>query len=290
MSYYEYPCPDPLCGNINDVSENACGFCGTTFLHQVNVRRALIPAETEALEKRYKSALSELAARSLDDEVDLLEATVTDDGQAVLNLGFNFLWDWLMHPGNAYQSYRRTVAADLRKRATFANDLRRSTVESLLFGSHVDIIYAALTVDQRSVPSYGPVTVILRNSTIENRTSMLERNSYFFVDDAIKNGWTFAKPLPAGSMAQWADRHKLAVAKLKDRLNKDISKAEIADAILSSDGDRAVDEFIELYIYGNIIGNGVEKIKIPVSLIAAFDAKAQAQLNELKSKYVVEEY
>lgn len=288
MPYYEYYCPN--CNQLNDVSESACGSCGITFLHQVNVRRSLIPAEREALEKRYKSALSELSVKSLDAEVNLLETVVIDEGKAVLNLGFDFLWDWLMYPGKAYQSYRRTVAADLRKRATFENDLKRSSVESLLFGSHVDIIYAALTVDQSSVRSYGPVTVVLRNSTIENRTSMLEKNSFFFVNDAMTIGWTFGKPLPVGFMAQWSDRHKLAVAKLKDALKKDISSEELADAILSSDGNRAADEFMELYIYGNIISTGVEKIKIPLSLSVGFDAKAQAQLNELKLKYVVEVY
>lgn len=288
MPYYEFSCP--VCSELNDVSENVCVFCGNPFTQTVNVRRAMIVAEVTALSKRYIDARDRLKAFSLDTEADLLESEIKIKGKAVLNLKFDFLWDWLMHSGRSYQSYRRTVTSNLRDRAKFENDLRRSIVESALFGSHVDIIYAALTIDERSVPSYGPITVVLRTSNIEHRTSALEKNSFFFVRDAEAVGWTTSQPLPPGHMAPWSGFDRLCLVKLQDFLKKSISKAEIADALLSSDGDRAADEFVELYIYGNIIAPGVEKIKIPVSLIKDFDTKAKAQLDELKSKYVVEEY
>ncbi|WP_345953006.1 hypothetical protein [Mucilaginibacter sp. PAMB04168] len=288
MPYYEFPCP--VCHVNTNISESVCAACGHPFAQTVNIRRALLKTEVFTLEKRYKEAKETLTNRSLTSEGDFLENEVLVKGKAVINLDFPFLWDWLMHRDRSYQSYRRIVIEGLRQRADFENDLQRSIVESYLFGSHIDIIYAALSLNESGLISYGKVSIILKTKAIEPRTSLLEKNSYVFVDEAVAQGWNHKMPLPPGSMAPWRNRHQLALVKCQDRVVPGLTSDQAASIILYSDGNRANDDFMELYIYGNIVKAVVEKIKIPLSLKKGFNEKVLAQYEELKTKFIVEEY
>jgi hypothetical protein len=288
MPYYDWPCPN--CGEINDISFNDCEHCDITFTEPVNVRRAKITAEIIAVNARYATAMSAITSRYLTPEAALFEKEILTKGKAVFNLNFYYLWEWLMHTNRTYQSYRRIVIRGLRQRAEFANDLDRSIVESYLFGSHVDIMYAALSTDELGLNSYGPVSVVLKTNRIAKKTSMLEINSYPFIDQATAAGWNHHKPLPAGHLVPWGKRQQLALIKCQDKIKNGLKVSDIPGMILYSDGNRSHDEFMELYIYGNIIKTVVEKIKIPLSLTKGFDAKQNAQLQELKNQYVVDIY
>lgn len=288
-SYYQTKCSS--CYTPNDINEKVCSICGTTYPSSINVRRASLENEKLALDKRYVDSKNYLFNTNLVKEGIDFESLVKKEGKAVINTQFDFLWELLIRNKFEYKSYRRQLIDGERlKKAVFENDNNRSLADSALFGSENDIIYAALSIDEEGVISYGDITLILKNSNIEKRTSALEKNSFFFLDEITKLGWVWNSPLPAGHMAVWADIFKLSLAKLHLLLYSGISLKDMARLILKSDGDRKNDEIIELYIYGKIIALNIEKIRIPNTLIAGFQKKQKLQLVYLQKNFNIECY
>jgi hypothetical protein len=287
-SYYQIDCAD--CSTPNDINEIVCSACGTIIPDTINVRLASLEVEKLALEKRYIDAKKYLTNKNLTKEGIDFEIVIKADGKALINTQFDFLWKWLVKDKFEYKSYRRQLIDGARLKAQFENDKNRSTADSILFGSEIDIIYGALSIDEEGVISYGDIALILKNSSIKKRTSALEKNSFFFLDDITKKGWTWNTPIPNGYMAVWADIFKLSLSKLHVHLQSGISVKDMARLILKSDGDRKNDEIIELYIYGKIVALNIEKIRIPNLSIAGFSPRQKLQLIELQSKHKVECY
>jgi len=287
-TYYQIECPH--CSNPNDINEVVCSSCGLPIPGTINVRRASLPQELLSLEVRYADAKNYLKSNNLTAEGDQLESSVKTNGKAVINTQFNFLWEWLIRNKFAYESYRRQLINGARMKAKFENDVNRTLADSILFGSTIDIIYSALSIDEEGVISYGDITIILNSGAIEKRTSALEKNSFFFINDIVKKGWLLNTALPAGYMAVWEDIFKLSISKLYLTLRTGLAYNNIARLILDSSGNRSSDEFIELYIYGKIVASTIKKIKIPLKVVTKFNPKEQLRLKELQAKYNVECY
>ncbi len=287
-NYYQILCEN--CSGSNDINEIVCSNCGLSIPGTINVRRASLPLEIKALEERYLLAKDHLLKNSLSDKGDELEIAVKKNGKGIINTQFEFLWEWLIRNNFSYESYRRQLINGARMKAKFENDVNRTLADTILFGSAIDIIYSALSIDEEGIMSYGDITIILKDLSIQKRTSALEKNSFFFIDDISNKGWTWNKPLPAGCMAVWHDVFKLSLSKLFLNLHKDSTYSDLARLILKSSGNRLTDEFIELYIFGKIIGSAIEKIRIPLKLVKTFSKKGQLQLVELQKKFKVECY
>lgn len=287
-AYYEIPCEN--CAHLNDINDNVCSSCGRDIDGPVNIRRAKIKPETESLEKRYVDAKNFARINSLELELTFLEREVITNGKAVINTNanINFLWEWLVKQSVAYNSYKRQIVDNSRKKAKYQDDLKRSITDSILFGSEIDVIYSALSIDETGLASYGDITIILKTTSIERRTSSLETNSYLFLEWARSRGWTDDKPLPPGYMSVWHNSFKLAAAKLAKSLKSGISIPEIARLILTSTKDRNTDGFIELYIYGKIVATVIEKIKIPAGLKTSLNAWSRLRLNDLEKRIKIE--
>lgn len=284
---YELECK--ACGYKNDIVKNSCEQCGTASSHTPNVRRAIIPDELNTLSAYYKIAKSNLKMRKLTAEGIFFEHEVQNKGKAVININFSFLWQWLMH-GHEYMGYRRLVFDGVRQKAKFIDDITRSIADAILFGSEIDIVYAALTLDGRGLTSYGPISVILQTKLIEKRTSMLDRNSYDFIRDAMANGWKLGDSLPAGHLSDWKNRKKLALIKCEPNIVKGLTDQQAARLVLYSEGQRNTDQFLELYVNGKLINSVVESINFPVSLLKELSEEEQDQYDELKRRFVVIEY
>jgi hypothetical protein len=285
--YYLIDCP---CGHKNNIIENVCSACGRSLPGPINVRRASLPVEIEALDKRYADARQFLSANDMQTEGDYFGQLVTNQGRAIINTNFNFVWDWLVRNKFSYQSYRRQVMNGSRMRAKFENDVTRSIADSILFGSAIDVIYGALTVNDEGMNSYGDISIVLKTSSIETRTSSLEVNSYHFIDDISAQGWIWKNPVPAGYMAIWPDNYKIAVAKVHKSLKKGLKDNDLAKLVLNSSGNRDTDHFIELYIYGKIVASAIDKIRIPTAFINGLGSKARSRLKVLEGKFNVEHY
>ena len=287
-AYYEIPCTN--CTHQNDINNAVCSSCGIPMGGTINIRRATIPSEIDALEIRFKEATDLARSDNLGLELKVLETEITVNGKAVINTTIGFLWEWLFKKSADYKSYKRQVIDSSRPKAKYQDDIKRSITDSILFGSEIDIIYSALSIDESGLDSYGDATIVLKTNSIESRTSALEANSYLFLDWAKNNGWTVDKPLPPGFMSVWHTMFKMAAAKLSKFLKKGISDPEIARLILTSTVDRKTDIFIELYIYGKIVSSVIEKIKIPVALKTSSIAKLRLQLNDLEKEVKIEYY
>lgn len=285
---YQFPCP--FCLTLNDINNIQCTHCHKELTRAINVKYASIPAETVALQERYVAAQAELVSRGLEPEGGQFEFWVLSEGKAVINMDFAFLWEWLMHSGKDYQAYKRLVVQGDRPRKPFANDKMRSSVESLMFGSHEDIIYASFTLDEKGLSSYGGISVVIATNTIDKVTSLLDENSYHFIKRITAGGWFIDEPFPPGHFATWPERNKLVLAKCHHGIQSGITLAQSAALIMSPASNKPEDEFIELYIYGKINKSMVEKITFPVDLRNSLSDDQRDQYDELKTHYIVDEY
>jgi hypothetical protein len=285
MTIYECDCNN--CGHVNDINNAQCDNCGLQLPGTINTRRASIRSEVLALDQKYSAAITGLKANGLEKETNELVHEINTNGKAIINTNIDFLWEWLVKGSGSYVGYKRLVINNSRPKAKFENDVKRTLHDSILFGS-ADLIYSALTIDEQGLTSYGEATIILKIPSIQNRTSALETNSYFFVEEAVKLGWTIDKPLPAGFMSTWFTKDKLGVSKLEKRLKKGMQKDEMARLILTSYGNRSTDEFIELYIFGKIVETTIEKIKIPSSVKTSSDYRERLKLSEIGKKFNIE--
>jgi hypothetical protein len=160
-------------------------------------------------------------------------------------------------PNFLYDSYERLVGANVRKSATPDNDRHRCAVGALLFGSYADrIVYGALSLTEKGLPTYGDIHCRLRSVTIDERTSFLETNSYRFVrEHSIIPG----DKLPAGYTACWEYRHLLVLAKMADRLSTGQGESDWQAILIQSDGqNRENDDFVEAHIYEGFDRNAIE--------------------------------
>ena len=288
MKYYHYPCQNRKCNHMNDISSLVCENCGK-ILEPPNVRRANLPAEQIALRNRYEEAKKYLFDKNLVSEGIDFERIVQRRAKAIINVPFSFMWKMLKH-NVAYKSYQKQVYDGDRKKATWDNDVRRCIVDSFLFGSEIDIVYAALSVNEIGLSSYGEASLVLRSSSIQERTSCLEDNSFTVLKEILAIGHDLDAPLPPGKFACWQKKNELALVKCHSQIHERMKNEELSYLILETHGERATDRFIELYIYGQIGATTVEKIKLPITLINSLSLKEKDQLDELRLSYRVETY
>jgi hypothetical protein len=245
------------CGEEIPDTEEKCLTCGH-HAGPPNVRTAARADEIRALEERYQKALEESETNGCSLILEKF-AEAVKQSSAVINCRLNFLHFFITDDRNLYTNYEQS-AGKTRKPAPLPYDRERRGIGGTLFGSYApDIVDAALSLDGSGLQSYGPYTIKLREIAIRNRATVLENNSYDFVrkHNLIAPG---NKP-PPGYIATWDNRHKLAVAKLREYITAGTTEADFPDLLLSSTGDRATDEFIEVHIYGTFDFNAIESIK-----------------------------
>jgi hypothetical protein len=96
----------------------------------------------------------------------------------------------------------------------------------------------------------------LRDIAIANRATVLEENSFAFVQKHCR----ISEQVPLGYRTIWPKRHKLAVTKLGNRVTAATQPADFVGIFLSTAAERQADEFIEVHIYGPFDGNAVESV------------------------------
>jgi len=248
-----------VCTKCGSEVADADDRCSTCFADAgfPNVRAAFGPMETTALEVRYSAALDDARVRGADKSLAKFDDSMRKTA-AVINVDLRFLFYFLSNDKNLYSTYRLGVRAQTRKVASEANDLHRTGVEAVLFGSYGEQLrYAALSLDGIGLKSYGDYTIRLRDIAVSDRASLLEENSYRFVE---RHDLRPGKGIPRGYRAVWADRHRLAVAKLAARISDYTPESTYAGLLLMNASKRDDDDFIEIHIYGPIDSNAIESV------------------------------
>jgi hypothetical protein len=207
---------------------------------------------------------------------------------AVINVDLLFLLQILPKDNLLYSTYQLGVRSQARKAAEPQNDQDRLGVEGTLFGSYgAQIRYAALSHDGSGLDSYEPYAIALKDLAVKDRATVLEENSYLFVErHDIRRGGA----APLGYRATWAERHKLAVSKLGARVSNVMTQVDFARLLLSGGSNRVSDEFIEVHIYGPLDNNAIEsvrgKTKLKNTADRALAAKAKKHLSGMGRPWI----
>ncbi|NOS90175.1 MAG: hypothetical protein HOP34_16860 [Methylococcaceae bacterium] len=251
-------CPNPQC--LAEISwvEDRCLSCFQP-LAPPNQRLANRDYETDALQQRYQAAVKDAELRGVSYELAGLEQAITDHSLAAINCSVKFLHGFLTDNNPLYANYRQQTESATRKVAELNNDRQRVGTEGILYGSlAAHISYAALTVDKKGLISYGNCVMLLKDLTMANKATVLDENSYDFVRrHKILPG---DRP-PAGYWASWHNRHRLAIAKLAEKVK--LGSKDYAALLLKSNGNRAEDEFIEVHIYGSFDKQAIAELALP---------------------------
>lgn len=265
-----------LCGgNPPKSATPQCVRCGQ-FIGYPNVREVEHEDEKDALEARYQKAIEESKRRRAYTRLMGFEADMQST-HAVINVNIDFLYHFITYHSALHSTYTLQTEGAIRKMATSEDDKRRKGVESTLFGSYAkEIRYAALALDGPGLTSYGPFTLQLRPETITIRATLLEENSYDFVK---KHRILAGEQLPPGYRARWPERHKLAVAKHAEHISENTKPEAHAGILLSSEGNREKDSFIEVHIYGPFDLGAIEAV---MGKVDTKSKRERATLEEIK--------
>jgi hypothetical protein len=238
-------------------TEEKCLTCGFNA-GPPNVRAAERAEEVQALEERYQKAFDTAKANGCLPTLEKFDESLKQTS-AVINDFLDFLDFFTRSSKNLYTNYESAVEGRIRKPAPLDDDRERRIAGAIMFGGYArEIRYGALSLDSGGPQSYGPYAMKLKDIAIRSRATVLENNSYDFVQ---KHNLKPRVKLPLGYIAPWYNRHKLAVAKLAERITPSTDETEFARILLFSEGNRATDEFIEVHIYGPFDLNAVESIK-----------------------------
>lgn len=241
------------CGGRLDVTTMECRICGGQ--HDVpNVRQALL--EISELQSRLDREKHRARRAGTSAELDALEHAVANS-KAVVSRPFEEFAALAMDGNRHFISFSAQVRAGARTPSD--NDLDRARVqwENALFPNYSEkVIFGSLSLAERGMRNYGDVDIILREDAIQGRSSVFHENGLVF---SKKHSLRLHDVLPKGYRATWADRGKLAAAKLGIQIKKGMSLQEF-DQLLQNDrggGDR--DDFVEFHMYGSFNRDVIEK-------------------------------
>jgi hypothetical protein len=249
----------PNCGATVELSERECSVCSTVVGYP-NVRRAQSAEEVSALEKRYTQSKASADARGVTAELEAFEVAVSAS-KAVMNRSLGALSDWLNGPSPLFLSFHKQVSELGRKPSPSEYDQQRSAAEAAINPfCYTEINFAALSLDRRGMTRYGEYAVTLRDVTIEKRSSVFEKNPFFF--NRVHGVYAGGSP-PSGYRAPWNARDRLSVAKLHASIEKGQGIAEFVNVLMERRRDAEDCDYVEVHIYGAVNRLGIEHIVGP---------------------------
>jgi hypothetical protein len=270
-------CPNPDCGlPQRQINDDSCKYCGAD-LGAPNVNEVSTDDEKNALQKRYDEAKKQLVDSGNEPGLTNFENHFTAEVRPVINLSLTALKAWLLGPDGAYKSYSRLLEdGDVQIKKPI-NDKWRILVDGILYGSNgKNMVFAALSLNNSGLITYGECTVVINEPAIVNRATAIEENSFNFVK---KHGLDI-KALK-GYRAAWQDKMKLTVAKLHRKINNSSTQQDFCTLVLSTAGDRHTEEFIEVHIYKDLAPITVKSIHLP----APKSAKQRLYTKAIDEKY-----
>lgn len=242
-------CENEQCRYAYYAQELACPAC--QWKNNPNVALAALKKPKSALEKRYEDALQGAAKNGSLEKVKEFEALIKSSAKAVVNLDIGVL-DGIINGSMRYiNTYQLRKIRTLTKHPD--DDSRRFMVDGFLFYDFgQSIAFAALSLDEKGIRPYGDCTITLKAGTIAYRASLLEEDSFQFFEKLERQGKKIERKALNGYIATWEDKHKLAVAKLADRIKPDDTTDTFAKLLLDdNDGKNMSDaKFIEIHVFG----------------------------------------
>lgn len=217
--------------------------------------RAARPVEEAALDDRVQRAREHAQQCGALSVLDSLK-TAVDQSKAVMNRPLNDIFV-LMSDDKFLPTAEQLIWMGLRRPGmTLYDKIRESAISKFYIVEHQNIHFAALTLDSRGLSRYGPLTVLLKTEMIEDRSSVVEKNSSDLVEDM-----KVSEDVPPGHLTTWERRGLLAIAKHYEEITSTTPAASFAKMLLSDRLDGQPDRFMEVHIYGTIGKGTVEKFE-----------------------------
>lgn len=137
----------------------------------------------------------------------------------------------------------------------------RQSAEPLVFlNYHEKIQFAALTLDETALFTYGNCAMFFQEAKIANRATVFEENCVSFCQR--RNIGPRRPTVPPGYRATWARREDLVVAKLGPRLGAHTQESDLPSILLSTGSDPSKDDFIEVHIYDRLHRSAVDYVVV----------------------------
>jgi hypothetical protein len=264
------------CGSPINPYQTTCDSCERPTGYP-NVRWASSRAEIDALVKRVEAAF--VSAKAGGYEKKLLEFQgAVKKSKAVMCCPLAILTS-LVEPNKLIATYYNQISAQQRVPKNDVWENMRPQVDETLFPHNKgNIQYAALSLNNKGVIGFGECHLVFKEGSIKDRTSAFEENScIFFKKHAVAVG----RPIPPGYKTTWAERDKLAVAKLYSLITTTIDSSQFPEILIKNAKNAEEADFIELHIYGKINQGTIESVTLPKT---AKDKAVFATLKSIKEK------
>jgi hypothetical protein len=232
--------------------------------------------EQAALEARYQAALAACKARAVEAIALDFTKTVEQQACAVINADAKFLEAFVDNDRNLYSGYSLQLKGQQRLAAPENHHAERIAVEAQVFGAYGEHIrYAALSLNQLGLHSYGSCTIVINELLCSHLASLTEENTFQLVEH-------HGKTIAPGYRASWAERQKLALAKLADRIDSGITPDQYPGLLMFCEGKRETDQFIEVHLFGPFTAQAIVAAHLPASGKSRIE---NCYLEELQDKF-----
>lgn len=240
------------CGHLNERNRSKCDRCDEKIGYGYsNVNIYADDYFKDALKDRYNAIILLSIKENRKEVTTQFEDAVNSLSRPVINMDNSLLFNMVNEDAD-YLPYRRAVEDNKRIIASIRNDYKRTSIDNAFYGSvGADILFAALSLDDNGLSSYGDTSIVLNTALIKKRISVFEKNSFLLYDELTKDkNWNPIEfPPPPGSFAIWENRQQLAVTKCYSLLNQEDN---FCVNLLQNGTNKSDDEFIELHILGKI--------------------------------------
>lgn len=235
------------------ISADRCPHCARPSLFP-NVEMAKDPAEVAALDARYTAAMTDAASNGTTSIAAELELETRTRSRVAISRDSSEVYRLAQGDNQLYATYYNLTEAGARVPSDSNWDSKRLLADIKMFPYyHGEVRFGALTLDDEGILHYGDCHLIMKTAMIDFRTTVFTENTAAFV--------SAHKPVPKGHRATWAQRGRLAVAKLVSDLTS-LTKTADLPAILKRNRktSRGKDLFLEAHLYGSVSIRTVERV------------------------------
>ena len=244
--------PCSSCGNEVPFALELCPHCGNQG-PPPNVKASRTSEERQALEQRYQAAFQDAASRGCREVLESFEIAL-QSSKAVINRPLADLERLAVSDRQLYATYYQRLGSEVQAPDGNAWDRWRRMADATLFPLYEERIrFAALTLDDQGVWSYGECSLVLREELIARRASVFEDNSTVFLRDRDFK-------LSPGYRATWEDRSRLAVAKLAPAIHAGTLPADFPGLVLQQGPTAEDDRVIEVHVWGPVTARTCQRV------------------------------
>lgn len=245
------------CGTQIRPNERACSNCGRDAGFP-NVRAANAAEERAALEARFATARASSVVRGTTIELDAFVKDVGGRSRAVMNRSLGALNSWVEGSTPLFCSFYYQIEVLGRTPNESNYDLQRVAAEATINPfCYKEISCAALTLKDAGMANYGPYSVILREMSIDERSSVFEENPFEFNQ---RHHVVAGQSPPLGYRAPWAERGTLAGAKLEHKLERGMQPSAFPAVLMEDRGTDPDCDYVEVHIFGPVSCVSIEKV------------------------------